>query len=289
MKPSAFEYIKPTSIDAALQALAKHQMDDVKIIAGGQSLVPMMNFRIAAPEILVDLGGIPDLVGIAEEPDWLCIGAMTTAAQVKASGIVAQTAPLITMAYEHVAHVAIRNRGTLGGNLCHCDPASEMPMVMLLLDAEFEIAGQTGTRRVSAHDFFFGMYTTAVEPDEILTEIRIPVADRNTGFAFDEVSLRKGDFAMVAVGVRLDTVDGQCEKLAIGLAGVDDVALCFSDFDGIAQARPLSEISAPEVADAVTSRLKFHSTASQSAAFRRDTTRALTQRVFAQCLKAKKS
>ncbi|MCB1461233.1 MAG: xanthine dehydrogenase family protein subunit M [Nitratireductor sp.] len=284
MKPSPFEYLRPDTLEAALRALSDHKDRDAKVLAGGQSLVPMMNFRVAAPEVLIDLNGIGELSGISEEDGVLRIGAMTRAAAVKSNAQVALRMPLIPMAYEHVAHATVRNRGTLGGNLCHCDPASEMPMVMLVCEAEMEIAGPGGTRTEAAEDFFLGTYTTSLEPDEILTAIRIPFARPGARFAFEEVSLRRGDFAMVAVGVRLEAEGGICKSLAIGLCGIATVALRAEAAEAEAAGHELARLNPAQLAETAVAGIPFEDTATQTAAFRRDTTRALVQRALETCL-----
>ena len=200
MKPAPFRLEQPETIDALCSALAEHG-EDARILAGGQSLVPMMNFRLVSPEVLIDINRVPGLSGIRVDGDRLVIGAMTRHAAVAASDLVAEHAPLIALAYAHIAHVTVRNRGTIGGNLSHGDPSSELPAVAITLGAEFVVTGQTGSRVVSAEEFFEGMFEVDVQPGEFLSEIRVPLARADQSFGFQEFSPRHGDFATVLVAV----------------------------------------------------------------------------------------
>src|SRR5437016_9823428 len=194
MKPSAFEYYAPATRAEALELLAEHG-GEAKVLAGGQSLVPSMNFRLAQPSILVDLNGIEDLFGIVGEADGgLRIGAMTRQRTVERSALVALRAPLIAEAMPHVAHPQIRNRGTFGGSLAHADPAAEAPALAVALDAQLKAqkrgSGDLEERFIPASEFFLGIFTTALEPEEILTEIIIPPLPQRTGTAFEEFARR---------------------------------------------------------------------------------------------------
>ncbi|CAN5630866.1 xanthine dehydrogenase family protein subunit M [soil metagenome] len=280
MKPSAFELIRPRSLEEALHALREHQHRDVKLLSGGQSLIPMMNFRVAQPEVLIDLGAVAGLDAIEVRDGQLCIGAMSRHADVKSSAIVIQTAPLVHEAYEHVAHATIRNRGTLGGNLSHADPASEMPVVMLTLNATLVLRNAEGERTVAAADFFYAPFTTAAEPDEILVEVRIPCATADARYAFEEVSLRKGDFAMSAVAVSLSMRDGVCTLAAIGVGGVSSVPLRAADAEAMLQDRTLDAETLAQAAQAAVDAIEFNATATISADYRRDLTRTLIERAL---------
>lgn len=198
MKPAPFKYVVAQSIDHALALLEQHGAD-AKLIAGGQSLVPMMNFRLARPEWLIDINRVGDLAGISFERGVLRIGSMTRYCELHASALVGANVPLLHDVLPHIAHAAIRNRGTIGGSVCHADPAAEMPVALLALDAEFEIRGPHGTRRVAADAFFVGQMTTAVEPDEILVAIHIPAQRATDSFNFTEFARRRGDFALTSV------------------------------------------------------------------------------------------
>ena len=199
MKPPSFEYHAPATREEALALLADAG-GEAKVLAGGQSLVPTMNFRLAAPGVLVDLNGIADLFGIAAAPDGgLLIGAMTRQRAIERSPLVAARAPLIAETMPYIAHPQIRNRGTIGGSLAHADPAAELPALAVALDAQLRVQSRRGTRLIPAAEFFLGLFTTALEADEILVEIAVPPLPPHTGVAFVEVSRRHGDYALVGV------------------------------------------------------------------------------------------
>ncbi len=221
MKPPPFEYSRPGSLDAALGMLADRE--DAKPLAGGQSLIPAMNFRLAAPAALVDLNGVEELAGISEGGDRLRIGAMTRHSAVERAPEVRRLAPLLAEAMNHVAHPQIRNRGTIGGSLAHADPAAELPAVMLALEAELILRRRSGERRVRAAEFFTGLFATALAPGELITAIEIPVLPPRTGGAFEEFARRHGDYALVGVAA-LVTLDGagRCERARIALLSVGD-------------------------------------------------------------------
>jgi carbon-monoxide dehydrogenase medium subunit len=229
MKPAPFAYHRPQTLDDALGLLAVHgdRGDDVKALAGGQSLIPAMNFRLATPAVLVDLNRVSELVFI--EPDGAAgvrIGAMTRQSAVESSARVAREAPLLHETMPFIAHRAIRNRGTIGGSLAHADPAAELPAVMLALDARVRARREGRDRWIAASDFFTGVFSTALEPGELLVEIVVPAAagsGATTGCAFTEMSRRHGDFALagVAASVALDA-NGQCTRARVALLSVSD-------------------------------------------------------------------
>jgi aerobic carbon-monoxide dehydrogenase medium subunit len=223
MKPAAFAYERPSSVAAVLDLLAQDD-DGTKIIAGGQSLVAMMNLRLARPGRLIDINRLPELDYIRRDGDEIAIGALVRHADVKASPLIAQACPLMHIGYEWVAHGAVRNRGTLCGNLCHADPASEMPAVALAVGATMVMRSKRGERRIAAADFFQGLYTTAVRSDEMLVEVRAPVAPAGQKAGFAEVSMRKGDFAWALAAVLFTASDGKITQVAIACAGVSDRA-----------------------------------------------------------------
>jgi len=219
MKPAPFEYHVPKSLDEALSLLSQHGFD-AKVLAGGQSLVPTMNFRLAQPSVLIDLNRIAELFylqpqngSLSAQAGGLRIGAMTRQREVERSPLVAKLAPLITETMPNIAHPQIRNRGTVGGSLAHADPSAELPAVMVALDAKFLLRKSNCERLISARDFFVDLFTTALEPDELLTEIQVPALPANTGWAFKEIARRHGDYALVGVAA-LVTVDdkNQCEQ-----------------------------------------------------------------------------
>ena len=222
MKPAPFAYHRPASVDEALALLAKHG-GEAKPLAGGQSLIPAMNFRLALPAVLVDLNRIATLAGIRSGADGVRIGAMTRQRAVERDATVTQHVPLLAEALPHIAHPQIRTRGTVGGSLAHADPAAELPAVMVALGATFELHSPRGKRLVAAEAFYTGLFTTALAPDELLVEIAIPRAASRRGSAFAEVSRRHGDYALagVAAVVALDDA-GRCRDARIALLSVGD-------------------------------------------------------------------
>jgi carbon-monoxide dehydrogenase medium subunit len=200
MKAPDFNYLRPSSLEAAIAMLAEHDGDAMPL-AGGQSLMPMMNFRVAAPSALIDLADLPELTGISREGDTLRIGAMTRYATLMRDPLVQSVAPLIGMALPHVAHDAIRNRGTIGGSLALADPAAELPAVMLALDATIEVQGPDGSRRIRADDFFLGTYETALAVGELITSVLVPAATPEQSFGFHELTQRHGDYALAGVAI----------------------------------------------------------------------------------------
>ena len=208
MKAPAFDYVRPGSVAEAVGLLARHG-DAAKLIAGGQSLVPALNLRLLAPEILIDLGGLADLSGIAVEDGVLRLGAMTRHSEVERSTEIARHAPLLRQAIGHVAHPAIRNRGTLGGNVANADPASELPACLVALAATVVAEGPGGRRRIPAEEFVTGVYETALAPDEVLVAVEVPLARDDERFSFAELSRRSGDYALVGLAARARIVDGR--------------------------------------------------------------------------------
>jgi len=217
MKPAVFEYDDPTTVDETLELLAQHG-DECKVLAGGQSLVPLMNFRLARPARLIDINGVTELAGIRRDGGRLVIGAMTRHSDVERSNVVAEGWPLLHDAIGWVGHSQIRNRGTVGGSVVHADPAAELPAVFAALDATFHVRSKRGERALGWREFFVAEFTTAIEADELVTAIDVPAPDGDTGFGFVEFARRHGDFALggAAVGVRVGR-DGRCEGAAIAL------------------------------------------------------------------------
>ncbi len=223
MKPAPFDYHRPASLDEAL-ALFAELGPDAKALAGGQSLVPAMNFRLARPAVLVDLNRIASLDSIEPTAEGgLRIGAMTRQRAVEKSELVAGRAPLLAEAMPWIAHPQIRTRGTIGGSLAHADPSAELPAVMLALDARFVVRSRARTRTAAAGDFFTGILSTALAPDELLAAVQLPPRPRRSGAAFTEVARRHGDYALVGVAaeVVLDE-DGTCTSARIALLSAGD-------------------------------------------------------------------
>jgi aerobic carbon-monoxide dehydrogenase medium subunit len=222
VKPAPFEYFSPDTLDEALALLAEHG-SDAKPLAGGQSLIPAMNFRLATPAVLVDLNAITGLSHITDDGSSLRIGGMTRQRALEQSAAVGRHAPLVAAAMPFVAHAAIRTRGTLGGSLAHADPAAELPAVLLALDARFTLQARNGSRVVAATNFFAGLFTTALEPGELLVDVEIPRAPSGSGTAFEEISRRHGDFALAGAAalVSLDH-QGRCASARLALLSLSD-------------------------------------------------------------------
>lgn len=221
MKPPPFEYHVAQSVEAAVAALAEAG-GDAKVLAGGQSLVPMLNFRLLRPSILVDINRIPGLSDIKDTGGEIHVGALTRHHQLETSPVVAEHLPVLRAAMTHVAHLAIRNRGTIGGSLTHADPAAELPMMALLLDAAIHVTSPKRRRAIAAREFFLGALSVALEADELVTEIVFPKLPLRTGWGFEEVSRRHGDFALAAVAATLTVADGKVAQVRIAIAGADE-------------------------------------------------------------------
>ena len=223
MKPAPFKYVAPTSTAEALDFIAENG-EDAKVLAGGQSLIPTMNFRLAQPAVLIDLNPVSELAYIREgKRGCLQIGAMTRHTDVERSPLVATHSPLLTETMPFIAHPQIRNRGTIGGSIAHADPAAELPAVMAALNARFKLQNRRGERWVNATDFFTGMFATAMEADELLTEIEIPPMPDRCGWAFTEVARRHGDFALVGISAIIEfDRKKRCKEARIALFSVGE-------------------------------------------------------------------
>jgi aerobic carbon-monoxide dehydrogenase medium subunit len=281
MKPPRFDYLLPRSLDEALGMLAEHG-EEAKVLAGGQSLVPLLNFRLVRPTYLVDLNDIPGLDGIRLDGDRLAIGAMTRQRAAETSAVVRERSPLLAEAMPQIGHVQIRNRGTIGGSLAHADPAGELPAVLAALDGEVVLRSRRGERRLTPQEFFVGYLTTALAPDELLVEARVPVTPPRTGTAFMEVSRRHGDFALVGVAATL-TVDtgGVCTACAVALTGVGPTPVIARDAArALVGVKPTADAYA-EVARRVASVLEPDSDLHASADYRKHLGGVLTRRALA--------
>lgn len=221
MKASAFSYARATSIANALDLLATHG-ESAKVLSGGQSLMPAMNLRLISPELIVDIGELAELRGIERTGDVLRIGALTRHVDLMRSPDIATHAPLLTDAIAHVAHPAIRNRGTIGGSLAHADPAAELPACMLALGATIIVRGQDGERRIAAEDFFTGIYETALTPEELLVAVEVPVAQKGAAYFFHEFARRHGDYAIVGVAAQAKLQDDVFSDLRLTFFAVGD-------------------------------------------------------------------
>ena len=222
MKLSPVDYEAPGTVSEAVDLLAEH-LDEASVLAGGQSLIPLLALRLAQPAVLIDINGVEALSGVSVADGWVTIGAMTREYVAEESGTVADSVPLLAAALPLIGHEAIRSRGTVGGSLAHADPAAELPAVARALDAEFVVRGPSGERVVPAAEWFEGYLTTSRRPDELLTEVRFPAAGRGTGISFQEVARRHGDFAMVGLATSVTLSDGAISDARLAFAGVSDV------------------------------------------------------------------
>ena len=222
MKLPHFDYEAPKTVSEAVELLAEH-LDEASVLAGGQSLIPLLAMRLAYPAVLIDINGIAELSGVSAANGWVTIGAMTREYVAEDAETVASTVPLLAAALPLIGHEAIRSRGTIGGSLAHADPAAELPAVARALDAEFVVRGQSGERVVPAAEWFEGFLTTSRRPDELLTEVRFPAAERGTGISFQEVARRHGDFAIVGLAASLTLSGGAISDARLAFSGVSDV------------------------------------------------------------------
>jgi len=225
MKPASFTYLAPTSLAEALAALAEHGWD-AKLLAGGQSLVPVLNFRLAQPAVLIDLNRVPELTFIREEGGALRLGAMVRQRRLEEEPRVRRLAPLLAEVAPWIAHPQIRNRGTVGGSLAHGDPAAELPAVAVHLGARFRLVSTGGERWVDARDFYLGLFATELAPEEILADIEFPASPPGTGHAFLEVARRHGDYAQVGVAASVALgPDGRCREARLTCLSVGDIPM----------------------------------------------------------------
>ncbi|RMF89641.1 MAG: xanthine dehydrogenase family protein subunit M [Nitrospinota bacterium] len=284
MKPAPFRYFAPQTLEEALDLLARYG-DEAKVLAGGQSLIPMMNFRLLTPAVLIDLNTVQSLFYIRPEGEGLAIGAMTRQRRLEDTPLVAERAPLLQEAIPFVAHPQIRNRGTVGGSLAHADPAAELPAVVIALNARLKAQSKEGERWIAATDFFQELFTTALEPQELLTEIVIPPLPPRTGWAFSEVTRRHGDYALtgVAATVTLDAT-GCCTDARLVLLSVGAVPVHARQ-----AVNPLiGELPTAEriraVAEAVDAEIDPPEDIHASAAYRRGLARVLSQRTLSRAV-----
>ena len=222
MKIPPVEYEAPTTVADAIDLLAEYQ-DEASVLAGGQSLIPLLALRLARPAVLIDINGVDELSGVSATDGWVAVGAMTREYVAEESGTVADAVPLLAAALPLIGHEAIRNRGTIGGSLAHADPAAELPAVARALDAEFVVRSPAGERVVPAAEWFEGFLTTSRRPGELLVEVRFPAAERGTGVSFQEVARRHGDFAIVGLAASLTLSGGAITDARLAFAGMSDV------------------------------------------------------------------
>jgi len=247
VKPPQFDYHDPRGIDEALALLPEHG-EDGKVIAGGQSLVPLLNFRLTYPGHLIDIGRVPTLSYVRRQDRTLRIGAMTRQATLEASPLVAAHWPLLTEALGFVAHAQIRNRGTVGGSVAHADPAAELPVAFTSLEARFHAHSKNGRRTIGCEDFFITHLTTALEPEELLVEIEVAAVPEGTGWAFTEYSRRHGDFALGGAAALITMQDGVCNRARIALLAAADTPLRAQEAERSLEGGAVNEEAATQAA-----------------------------------------
>jgi carbon-monoxide dehydrogenase medium subunit len=279
VKPVAFDYIAAHSIEAAISALSAAG-GNAKILAGGQSLIPMLNFRLIRPSLLIDINSVPGLAFIEATGGAVRVGALTRHYTLETSPLVKMQLPILQEAMRHVAHLAVRNRGTIGGSLSHADPAAELPMLAMLLDARLRVRSAKGRRLVNARDFFVGLLTTDLAEDEIVTDVEFPKLAPGTGWAFEEVARRAGDFALAAVGVTLQKRDARCEQVRIGMMGIGETPLRSAEAEALLSGSVVNDDLIDEAVACIRANIKPNTDIHASADYRRHLVGALARRTI---------
>ena len=289
MKPPPFAYHAPTTLDEALRLMAEHGYG-AKVLAGGQSLIATMNFRLAAPAVLIDLNKIPELNIIQPTAEGgTQVGAMTRHVQVEQSELIARTAPLLHATMPHIAHPQIRNRGTFGGSIAHADPAAELPAFLRAVRGRVLAQSRRGQRWIDADDFFIGLFSTALEPDEIVTAVRLPAMPARSGWSMQELSRRHGDFALVAVEALLTLdADGACDDVRLAFCGVGEGPVLAAAAAAVLRGqRPTTELIEAAAAIAARDDVDPHSDVHATSAYRRHLVAVLAKRALtAACARA---
>jgi CO/xanthine dehydrogenase FAD-binding subunit len=279
MKPAAFDYIAPNSLEAAVEAIAAANGDG-KVLAGGQSLMPLLNFRMTRPTVVVDLMHIPGMSFIELRGNAVAIGAMTRHADLEFSDLVASKLPVMAAAMRHVAHLAIRNKGTIGGSLSHADPAAELPMLAVFYGATIKVQGSNGRREIAAEDFFVSALTNCLDPDEIVFEIDFPVLASHAGWAFEEVARRFGDFALACIAVSFEVLDDRIADARVAVMGVADTPRRLREAEQALMGARRGLEAAAKFAEVVRSCLSPPSDIHVSAEYRKNLIGALAERAF---------
>jgi CO/xanthine dehydrogenase FAD-binding subunit len=283
MKPPPFKYHAPNTIEEALELMAQLG-EEAKLLAGGQSLVPLLNFRLARPKHLIDLNRIPSLAYIQVIDGNLCLGAMTRQRAVERSDTVAKGWPLLHAALPFIGHPQIRNRGTVGGSVAHADPAAELPAVLTALDARFLVRSKSQQRLVAPQEFFVTYFTTTLSPDEMLVEIRIPPQPHGAGWAFQELSRRQGDFALVGVAAVLQLQDGLCSACRIVLAGVGGTPMRASSVEAALQGQKVDHSLISSASRLVVQDIEPPSDVHATSQYRRHVAVVLVERTLKEAL-----
>lgn len=278
MKPAKFDYVRAESLEQALEVLAAHG-DDAKVIAGGQSLMPMLNFRLVKPMVLVDINRIPGLEVIGAKGDRIHLGALARHRMTASDPLIRARLPVLTEVMHHVAHMTVRNRGTFCGSVCHADPAAEMPMVTQMFDGRVEIASATGTRLLPAADFLVASMVNALAPGEMVTGISLAPPDA-TCWGFEEFSRRHGDFAMAAITVTFRLDEGLIRGARIGMTGVGETAMRMQGLEALVDGRAPEATLFSDVAAWLQDNLTPNSDIHASADYRRHLSGVLAERAI---------
>jgi carbon-monoxide dehydrogenase medium subunit len=285
VKPAKFDYFSPTSIDDALRVLERYQ-GDARLLAGGQSLVPMMNFRLATPAAIVDLNRVPGLAGIDATDGVVKIGAMARQRQLEFAPLIREKLPLLADAIRWVGHLPTRTRGTIGGSIANADPAAEIPMVLQALAGEIVARGPQGERRIGVSDLFRGPLTTSLAADEIITEVCFPAMPPSASHAIEEFARRKGDFAIAAIAAMVLRDGERCVSARLATAGIGPVPIRLQDAEAILEQRGLGEAAISAAAERAAELVEPMSDHNASADYRRHLTAVLTRRAVVKAIKA---
>ena len=279
MKAPSFDYVRPAALPEVFALLQQHR-DRARVLAGGQTLLATLNMRLSEPALLIDIGRLDALRGIALASRTLRIGALTTHAEIEGSLLVAQHAPLLAQAAPHIAHRAIRNRGTLGGSLAYADPAAEWPACALALDATLVLASAAGERRIAASDFFIGLFETALAPGELIAAVELPVLADNEHHVFDELARRRGDYAIAGLAARGIVRGGRVSGLRLAFLGVDDKPLRAARTEVALEGATLDDAAIALALQTLSADLKPFGDLTSNAATKRHLAGVLTQRTL---------
>ncbi|MBU1208035.1 MAG: xanthine dehydrogenase family protein subunit M [Proteobacteria bacterium] len=278
MKPCAFEYFTPATVPEAIGLLERYG-EEAKVLAGGQSLIPMLNFRVARPKVLVDINQVKELDYIREEKDELVIGGLTRERSLEVSPLIQKKCPILAEAISYIGHLPIRTRGTMGGSLVHADPTAEIPVVISALEGTMKVVGPSGERLLRAEEFFVTYLTSALEPSEILVEVRIPTLPPNTGWSFMEFSRRHGDFGIVSVAALLFMgSQGRCQKASLALGGVAPSPLRAREAEKLLSGQVITAALIMEAGVLAAQATEPESDYHASAEYRRNLAKVFTQR-----------
>jgi CO/xanthine dehydrogenase FAD-binding subunit len=285
MKPAQFDYVSPSTVDAAVEALVASNGEG-KVLAGGQSLLPLLNFRMARPAVLVDLNGIEGLSYIEDRGDRIAIGALTRHRELEHSPLIASKLPVMSAAMRHVAHLAIRNRGTIGGSLSHADPAAELPMLATFYEAGILVQGPSGRRTIFPEEFFVDALTNCLEPEEIVVEVEFPILKQD-GWAFEEVARRFGDFALASIAVSVRRGTSGLEAARVAVMGVADTPRRLREAEEELVAMELDDRTADRFSEIVVSLVSPNDDLHASAEYRKHLLAQLAKRALRTALAMK--